>query len=814
MVKKDTKKSSAKKQPQSKAEKQAELKVKQAKNTISNSIPYVRVYKNGMIEVEEGRYSKSYRFPEVNFKTATDEDQRKIAESYSEFLSSFDAGIDIEITLYNNTIDVEEFQRQVFIPMKADELNEYREEYNKMLLDKMSGAKNNLQTEKYLTISIEASDQSVANDKFAQIDANVSSQIALMTKQEVHPMSLIERLDLLNKIYKQDNARPLYEKRMIDGHISESFSIENCLAQGITTKDLIGPESMEFSSKIGQIGDYIVKTYYISNYPTWIKGTILTDFSQIPTNMIASVHFHPINQEDAIKLIKRQGVNISSSVLEAQKRAMKGGYDPSLISPELISANEEVKELLDSITRDNSKLFTTNFVISIFAKTDEDMKSYEEQLKMIANKNLISVMPLSMQQEEAFNTALPLANNHVFVERLMTTQTVASIIPYDVKEIRQKDGMYYGLNASSKNMILYDRTTAMNPNGCILGMPGAGKSFTAKREIINVGLRTDDEIYIIDPEREYKPLAEAFGGSIIKIANGSSVFINPFDLNLENTGDDGGDPVKVKSDFIETICEIMVGGKYGLSPIEKSIIGRSAFNIYDSYMQHLRRSGKTKDFKNAPTMNDFYNELLNQPQVEAQNIALALERFVKGALDIFSHHTNTDVTNRLTVYDVKDVGSGLKELGLQVALDNIWNHMIDNYNAGKRTWIYIDEFHLMMKTPSAAAYISQIWKRARKWNGIPTGITQNVEDMLKSEDSRTVINNSPFVVLLGQSPLNKQQLSDMLNISPQEQKYIASAKPGMGLIHIDESHIPMDDAFPRNTKLYKIMTTKPDERIR
>lgn len=805
-------KASAKSSKNQKQNANVQQKSKQAKNTIADSIPYLHVFKNGMIEVSDGRYSKSYRLPEVNFRTATDDDQAKIAMAYSEFLSSFASGIDIEVTLYNKSVNIEEFQKQVFIPMKADNLNEYREEYNKMLLEKMSGAKNNLETEKILTISLDAPDQAAAADKFAQIDTTVESQITLMTKMAAVPMTLIERLDLLNVIYKQDDAKPLYEKRTIDGHISESFTLENCIRQGITTKDLIGPESMEFNSKEGKIGEYLVKTYYVSNYPTWIKGTILTDFASIPTNMLASVHFHPIDQSEAIKLIKRQGVNISSSLIEAQKKALKSGYDPSMVSPELLNASEEVKELLDSITRENSKLFTTNFVISIFAKSEEEMKGYEEQLKMIANKNLITVLPLSMQQEAAFATALPLANNQVYVERLMTSHTVSAIIPYDVKEIRQKGGMYYGQNASSKNMILYDRTTDLNPNGCILGMPGAGKSFSAKREMINVILNTEDEIYIIDPEREYKPIAEALGGSIIKIANGSSVFINPFDLNLENA-DDGGDPVKVKSDFVETICEIMVGGKFGLSPIEKSIIGRSVINIYEPYMQHLRRSGKSQDFKNAPTLNDFYNDLCMQPQVEAQNLALSLERFVKGALDIFSHITNVDITNRLTVYDIKDIGAGLKELGLQVALDNIWNHMIDNFKAGKRTWVYIDEFYLMMQKPSSAAYISQIWKRARKWNGVPTAITQNVEDMLKSEDARTIINNSPFVLMLGQSPLNKQQLSDMMNISPQEQKYISSAKPGMGLIRIGESMIPMDDTFPKNTKLYKIMTTKPDERL-
>lgn len=785
---------------------------KKSDYSVSGSIPYLRVYKDGMIEVEEGRYSKSYMFPEVNFRMAFDATQRNVANSYAEFLGKFDAGIDVQVTLYNKTIDVEEFQKQVFIPMKSDENNEYREEYNNMLMSKMAGAKNNLETKKILTISIDAPNQAEAANKFAQIDNNVTESMTEMTKQGVEPMTIMERLDILNEIYKQDNAKPLYEKRMIDGHMSESFTLENCVRQGITTKDVIAPDSMEFTSKEGHIGDSIIKTYYVSNYPTWIKATILTDFAKIPTNMLVSVHFHPMNQADAIKLIKKQGVNISSAMIEMQKKALQSGYSTDMISPELQNANEEVRELLEGISRENAKLFTTNFVITLFAKTEEDMKSYEEQLKMMANKNLVSVQPLSMQQENAFATALPLANNKVYVERLMTTSTVASIIPYDVKEIKQKSGMYYGLNAASKNMIIYDRLSAVNPNGCILGMPGTGKSFSAKREMVNVFLNTDDEIYIIDPEREYKPIADAFGGSIIRIANGSSVYINPFDLRLDNSDEDG-DPVKTKTDFIETICEIMVGGKFGLSPIEKSIIGRSVINVYEPYLLHLQRTKRSQDISAAPTLANFYADLQKQPQPEAITLALSLERFVKGSLDIFAHNTNVDITNRLTVYDIKDIGSGLKELGLQIALDNIWNHMIENANKNKRTWVYIDEFHLMVQKPSSAQYISQIWKRARKWHGIPTAMTQNVEDMLKNEDARTVINNSPFLLLLGQSPLNKQQLSDMLNISPQEQKFISSAKPGMGLIKIADDLIPMDDSFPTNTKLYKIMTTKPEERL-
>ena len=438
------------------------------------------------------------------------------------------------------------------------------------------------------------------------------------------------------------------------------------------------------------------------------------------------------------------------------------------------------------------------------------MKSFEDQLKLIGNKNLISIRALNFQQEAGFNSSLPIGRNDLHLQRLMTTQSIASIIPFDVKEVRQEGGMYYGQNAVSHNMILYNRLTDINPNGCILGMPGSGKSFAAKREMINVLLNTEDEIYVIDPEREYKVLADAFGGSIVKIAAGSEVYINPFDINLENS-DDAGDPIKVKSDFIETIVEIMVGGKFGLSPIEKSIIGRSVINIYEPYLQRLKKKGLTQDPEHAPTLVEFYNDLVRQPQGEAVNLALSLERYVKGALDVFSHRTNIKVDKRFVVYDIKDIGAGLKELGLQIALDNIWNRMIENRQKGKRTWFYIDEFYLMMQKPTSAAYISQIWKRARKWNGVPCAITQNVEDMLKSEEARTIINNSPFIIMLGQSPINKQQLSQMMNISPTEQKYIATAKPGRGLIRIGEDLIPMDDSFPKDTKLYKIMTTNPSE---
>lgn len=787
-------------------------KKKPIANTATESIPYEAVYDNGIIETEPGVYSRSYRIPNVNFKTAGNKTQWMLAQQYADFLGAMGSDVLTEISLINKTVDIMKFQEDVLLEVKPDSLNEYREEYNEMLLEKMTGAKNNLETEMLLTLSLRANGIDAAMERFVPLDAQISEGMYNMTKHDCPPLSLEERLEILNSLYNQDSALPLYRKGQIEGHEAEAFSIENCAKQGITSKDVIAPACMKFTDQYAVIGDSYAKSYYIANYPNWIKGTLLTDFAKLSTNMIVSVYFQVIPQDDAIKMVKRQRVNISASIVDTQKSAARSGIDASLISPELSEAQGEANDLMLEITKDNSHLFSVCMVITLFAPDLEALKNQETQLKSIAANSLVTLKPLSMMMEAGFNSTLPLANKQIEINRVMTTNSVSAIIPFAVQEIRQKNGLYYGLNASSRNMILYNRTSNLNPNACILGMPGAGKSFAAKREMVNVLLGGDihtDQIYCIDPENEYSRLAETLGGSVVHVAKGSGVYINPFDLNIENK-DKNGDAVKVKTDFIETICEIAIGGRYGLSPMEISIIDRCVMNIYEPYLAHLQETGKSIDMETAPTMLDFYNELLRQPQMEAQNLALSMERYVR-TQDIFSHHTNVNINNRFVVFNVKDIGSGLKELGLQICLDHIWNQMILNASEGKRTWIYIDEFHNLMQTPTSAAYIAQIWKRARKWNGIPTAITQNIEDMLKSEDARAIINNSAFLILLGQAPINKEQLSTMLNISKEEQKYISSAKPGMGLIRIGEDIIPMDDSFPKKTKLYQIMTTKPEE---
>ena len=779
--------------------------------SITDSIPYLNVYDNGIIETKECVFTKSYEMHDTNFKTASRDDQIRITQEFASFLGSFGEDVEIETTLYNKTIDIEHFKEEVLMPMQADSLNEYREEFNDMLIEKMSGSKNNLTTKKLLTVAVKAPNIKEAISKFSTIDESVSSLLGQITKTKTVPLCSIARLEILRNIYNQDDISPLYQKKVIDGKESESFTLQSLAKQGITTKELIAPSMLSYTTKDGQVGDYYVRSFCITNYPTWMKATVLTDFASLAANMLVSAYFHLIPQDEAMNLVKNQSTNITSKIGDRAKNSRL--FDPNLIAPTLKNARESADRLREILTKEDGRLFTTNVVITIFAHSREELEVYKQQLRMISNQNLIQLDDIYWQQEIAFNSALPLANNQMDFNRLLSSSAVSALNPFDVMNYNQKDGFYYGMNPINKNMILYNRNSILNPNGCILGMPGAGKSFISKKEMVQVILNTNDEIYVIDPEREYVPLSNELGGTVVKMANGSNIHINPFDMNLENVGDDGGDPVKTKVDFITTICEIAIGGKYGLSPVEETLISRCVIQIYEEYVEYLHRRNLSIDYEKAPTMKDFYEKLLVQPEREATDIALALERFVNGSHDVFSFRTNVNIQNRFTVFDIKEIGTGLKEMALQIALDFIWNKMIENKEKGKRTWIYVDEFHFLMNKESSADYISQIWKRARKWNGVPTAITQNVEDMLKSEQARAIINNSPFLILLGQSAMNKEQLSKLLNISPAEQKYIAANKPGMGLLRINEDIIPMDDTFPHDTKLYHVMTTKPDETI-
>lgn len=778
--------------------------------TVQDSIPYLGAYENGIIQVSARGYSKMYALSDINFSIESMEEQRAIFGKYSEFIGSFGPEVQMQVVVHNKSISSSEFEQNVLIGMKNDSLNEYREEMNNMLIDKMAVARNNIIHNKYLVVYIEADDIEAAKNTFSRLDSSIASGLKKLIGTDVAPCSIRERLSNLYDIYHVDSDTPFYQKlKMRDGRISETFNLKELKKRGLTTKDAIAPMSMVFEHDYIRIDDKYARSLTLRNLPSYLRGDILAEMSNQPFNMLTSIIYRSLAQGDALKLVKNKTVDINQNVVEQQKKASKNGYSSDLISPEIRNSQREVEQIMEDLTQDNQKLFMTTITMTVFADTKEQLDKYTEIVKATAERFVCQADVLSEQQELGFDTCLPLCYNRVKMERMLNTTGAAIFLPFSVKELMQKGGLYYGLNAVSHQLILYDRKSAKNGNGVILGTPGSGKSFSAKREMVSVLLNTDDDIIVIDPENEYSPLAVLFHGSVIRIAPGSNVYLNPMDMSLDYAEKD--DPITLKADFIASICEAALGSRYELSPTQRSVIDRCTKNVYMEYVEGLRARGLNYDADTVPTLRDLYDELKQQPQPEAQNLALALERFAVGTQDTFAHKTNVNIINRFTVYNIKDIGSGLKNMGLQICLDNVWNRMIENHKKGKYTWLFCDEFHLLTQTETSAKYTKQIWKRARKWNGIPTGITQQAEDMLKSSEARAIINNSDFMMMLNLDPYGRMQLQQMFGISNTEIEYVTSADSGQGLIYNGSDIIPFKDEFPTDTKLYKAMTTKPDE---
>lgn len=779
--------------------------------TVQGSIPYLGVYENGIFQNDENTYSKVYKIPDMNFLIEDTERQKEIFGNFMELLSSFGPEVHVQQLIFNKTIKPAELESKVLMKTQNDKLNEYREEMNEMLIDKMAKASNNIIHEKYFVLSVEADDIVTAKATFERLDREISAGFERVTKTTTKPLTLIERLSLMYDIYNMDSNVPFYRRtKMKKDNVMESFNMRHIQKMGLTSKDVIGPSALTFERDYMIIGTTYARAMMVSNLPSFLRGDILTELSNMPFNMLTSVHYRALPQSKAITLLKNKIVDVNANVVTLQKKASRNGYSVDVISPEIKQASQEVESLMGDLTQDNQKLFYTTITAVIFAKTKEELDENTKLFQATAERFVCQAMILATQQEAGLTTALPLGRNKLKVERLLNSRAAAIFLPFGVKELWQDDGMYYGLNGVSKQMILYNRSSAINGNGCIFGVPGSGKSFSAKREIVNVLLHTDDDVFVIDPENEYAGLAKLFYGSSIRIAPGSDVHINPMDMGLDYSAE-GDDPITMKADFIASICEAATGSRYPLTPIQKSVIDRCVKNVYREYIRTLRAEGKSEDAKIVPTLRDFYEEVKLQPEPEAHNLALALEKFVEGTQNSFAFRTNVNVNNRFTIYNIKDIGTGMKSIGLQVCLDNIWNKMIANYKKGKRTWLYCDEFHLLTQTEISAKYTQQIWRRARKWNGIPTGITQQVEDMMKTEEGRAIIGNSEFVMMLSMNAYGRAQMQQMYNLTDAEMEYITSSGSGHGLIYNGKDIIPFVDEFPKDTKLYNAMTTKAGE---
>ena len=778
--------------------------------TSQDTIPYIAAYGNGVIETSPGKFTRMYPIIDMNFKTVSQEDQDNIFLKYGDLLNLFGSEVEAEITFFNRSVKQEEIQKNILLPMAGDSLDEYREEINDILISKISEGRNNLKREKYLTVAIEAENIESANLTFQRLDSEIPTTIKLINQEECNPLTLEERLNLLNSIYNPNDI-PLMSEKQIDNKQSKRLDRVEMQKQGVSTKDLIAPPVFKFNFDSFQMGETYGQVLYLQALPSYLSTDFIDELTNIPCNMLTSIHLQSLRPDKAQKLVRNQIVNINANIIDAQKKASKAGYSPDLISPDMMKSKEEADKILGDITSRNQKIMLMTMVITHFADSMDELKKQGENIIATAQKYLCTFRKLMYQQEIGFTTSLPFANNKLDIKRLLTTESASVFIPFSTLEITQKGGFYYGLNPISKNIIQFNRCNSANANGIILGTPGAGKSFIAKQEMIMALLATDADVYVIDPEREYSALATMLGGEIVRIAAGSKSYINPMDMDISYADDD--DPVTLKSDFICSLCETILGGRYGLSQAQQSIIDRCVRQMYEPYLEWMRLHPEvgSRDNSKAPTLLDLYNLLNMQHEPEAQAISLALERFVKGSLDIFAHNTNVKTESRFVVYDIKDIGSGLKEMGLQVCLNDVWNKTISNRRKGKRTWFYIDEFYLLTQTHSSATFLQEIFKRARKWGGVPTGITQNVEDLLISPEARSILSNSDFVLMLKQAPNDKFELAKMFNISNEELKYITNSEAGHGLIYTGKTIVPFANKYPTDTKTYKVMSSKMEE---
>ena len=781
-------------------EKQQQKQTVKIPKTVQDSIPYDAVYADsGIIETEPGVFSKSYLLKDINYQIAKMQEQEEMFIRFGEFLNSFDSSMRFQIVILNKNMNQEEFERKTLLKPRYDEFDYLREEYNEMLLKKMQEGRNNMLKEKLLVVSLPAPTYSEALSAFSRLDSEISLNIKKVGGAEARPQTTIERLTTLHDIYNIGNEGTFGAKVKRNGKEVEQFSFKNMHRQGLTTKDCIGPDSMEFKSEYMVIGDKYARVLYLRDIPPYLADNVFSEFTNLNSNMITSLNYQPVSPDKALKIVKTQMININSNMIDKQKKASKSGYSVDLVSPALQEAARDAEELMTDLTSKNQKMFLITLLIVHFADSLEALQSDTETIQATARRLSCEIRPLKLQQEIGFNSALPLANNKVEIKRTLTTESTAIFMPFVSQELQQINGMYYGLNAVSKNLLLLDRKSSKNMNGFILGTPGSGKSFSAKREMQNVLLNTDDDVIVIDPESEYGRMAELLNGKVVRVAPGSGIHINPMDMDPNYADED--DPITLKSDFLISFCETAFGDRYGLTATQRSIIDRCCRKVYEPFLNSLNEETKMYDKSKLPTLLDFQNLLEQQPGYEAAQLATSLEIFTRGSLNIFAHKTNVEYDNRFVVYDVRDIGSTIKSLGMLVVLDSVWNRIIENKKRGRNTWFYVDEIYLLFKTDTSANFLRELWKRARKWGGVPTGITQNVSDLLGNETARTMISNCEFIQMLNQAPLDRNDLAELLNISQTQLSYITNSNPGEGLIYNGSSILPFVDNFPKDTAM-------------
>ena len=763
--------------------------------TAQDTIPFQKMYPDGICRVTDILYTKTIRFHDINYQLAQNEDKSAIFESWCDFLNYFDSSIHFQLSFLNMTANADDYESSISINPQQDDFDSIRSEYSDMLHSQLSKGNNGLMKTKYLTFGIEAENIKIAKPRLERIENDLWNGFKRLGAT-VDSLDGKERLKLCHNILRMDGNEPFH------------FDWKWLVPSGLSVKDFIAPSSFEFrEGRVFKTSGKFGAVSFLQILAPELNDRILADFLDIESNLLVTMHIQSVDQTKAIKTIKRKITDLDKMKIEEQKKAVRSGYDMDIIPSDLATYGGEAKKLLADLQSRNERMFLMTFLILNTAETKQQLENTVFQASGIAQKHNCTLVRLDYQQEQGFMSSLPLGLNQTVIQRSLTTSSTAIFVPFTTQELFQSSGeaLYYGLNALSNNLIMVDRKRLKNPNGLILGTPGSGKSFSAKREITNIFLITTDDIIICDPEAEYYPLVNRLNGQVVKISPTSTNFVNPMDINLNYSEDDS--PLSLKSDFILSLCELIVGGKEGLMPVEKSIIDRCVRLIYADYLSDPVP-------EKMPILEDLYNALKEQDEKEAQHIRAALEIYVTGSLNVFNHRTNVDIKNRLVCFDIKELGKQLKKLGMLVVQDQVWNRVTVNRSEKRSTRYYMDEFHLLLKEEQTAAYSVEIWKRFRKWGGIPTGITQNVKDLLSSREVENIFENSDFVYMLNQASGDRQILAKQLNISPHQLSYVTHSGEGEGLLFYGNVILPFIDKYPKDTELYRIMTTKPTEALK
>ena len=750
---------------------------------VQDTIPIKRVWPDGIFLVGN-KYSMSFRFTDINYLIASREDKERMFLTYSELLNSLDSGATTKITLNNHRLNRRDFEASILMPMQEDGLDEYRQEYNDMLLEKATGA-NGVMQEKYITISVAKKDVAEARAYFARVGSELRSHFSELGAQ-CEPMTAVERLRVLHDFYRPGDETVF------------SLDLQKKMRLGHDFRDYICPDSMERTSDYIRMGNQYARVLYLKDYANYIKDSMVSELTELNRNLMLSIDVIPIPTDEAVREVENKLLGVETNITNWQRKQNRNNNFSAVIPYDMELQRKEAKEFLDDLTTRDMRMMLSVITMVITADSKEQLDLDTETILSTARKHMCQLAVLKYQQQDGLNTVLPIGVRKIDAMRTLTTESLAVFIPFKVQEIMDEGGIYYGENAISHNLIMCNKERLLNQSGFLLGVPGSGKSFSAKELITFLMLNTKDDILICDPEGEYAPLVEAMGdmGSVIRVSAGGRDRLNAMYM-VDGYGENN--PIVVKSEFIMSLIEQI--DKNGVGPAQKSIIDRCITAVY-------RNAEETGTIPTLCTLRDM---LMSQPEPEAQDIALSLELYTTGSLDIFGKQSNVDLDKRIVVFDIHGLGSQLKPTGLLVITDTMLNRVTLNWKKGKRTHVFIDEFHVVFENEFSAQFFNSAWRQFRKRNAYPTAITQNVEYLLDSVQASTMLSNSEFIIMLNQAASDRDKLAQLLNISNEQMSYITNADAGCGLIKYGSALVPFINRFPKDTKLYQLMTTRPGE---